>query len=65
MPTSVCSRLVGTVERSRTDSGAPSQRAYAGCAEEHQANEAPRVVAVTSYNGSLYLSLKPKFKTLI
>ena len=36
------------MERSRTNSGAPSRRAYTRCAEAHQANEAPRVVAVTA-----------------
>jgi len=37
----------GIVEQSRTDSGAPLRRAYTRCAEAYQANEAPRVVAVT------------------
>ena len=39
--------LWGTVERSRTGSGAPTRWAYTRCAEAHQANGGPRAVAVT------------------
>ena len=41
------SSLWGTVERSRTDSGAPTRWAYTRCAEAHQASGDPREVAVT------------------
>jgi len=39
--------LWGTVERSRTDTGAPTRWAYTRCAEAHQASGGPRAVAVT------------------